>query len=289
MTHYQQVDMRLVLRPMSRQTGFTLLELSITLMILALIISSIMSVLLQNTRRAKMDSLNMKLDAIESKLQSFRMLNGRLPCPADLTLAVTDQYFGLEGVSTGACTTGSTYNDKTRTVAAAPGPTANFYNAAYSYSYVVAGMVPTKTLGLPDEYAIDPWGGRLTYVIDNRVTAASAFTTYKARDSYIGNIIVRDINNATRTTNAILMIISHGPNGHGAYQLSGARKSAGSINTREEHNCHCDSSAASETFDNNFFQTAASTSTTPLDVYDDITRYYLRSQFLSVTEVTTPP
>ena len=43
---------------------------------------------------------------------------------------------------------------------------------------------------------------------------------------------------------AIFVLISHGPNGHGAYQLSGSRKSSGSSNPDELKNCHCLNNAA---------------------------------------------
>ena len=35
---------------------------------------------------------------------------------------------------------------------------------------VVGGVIPTKSLGLSDDYAFDQWGRRITYVVDTRAT-----------------------------------------------------------------------------------------------------------------------
>ena len=85
--------------------------------------------------------------------------------------------------NTYVCAKGSTYNSSTgvRVITAAWVPTATFY-ALLSY-YYPEGMVPVRTLGLPDDYAIDGWGRRIFYGMDNRFATIGAFSLIGVNDS----------------------------------------------------------------------------------------------------------
>jgi prepilin-type N-terminal cleavage/methylation domain-containing protein len=143
----------------SRVVGFTLLEMSVVLIIITVIVAGGMAMFTGSLQKRQLAETQVKLKAIQQALYSFRLANSRIPCPADVTLAVTDTNFGVEGATLGTCTGGS--------------PAANF-----STGNNVEGMVPTVTLGLPDEYAFDGWGRRLMYAADARFTATNAFITY---------------------------------------------------------------------------------------------------------------
>jgi len=285
------------------KTGFTLLELSIVLVIISLVIATTFAILTQDVRHAKQTELQIKLDAIQTALLNFRRLNNRLPCPADATLPPTDptsgaanQYFGVESTnSTPLCANGSSYSNGNRTVAASPGPTVNFYDGAHT----VGGAVPVKTLGLPDDYALDPWNGQFAYFVDNRVTDTNFFITSLPTDTNIGSMTVYDgsyypaydlTHGNPRTTKAIVVLLSYGPNGHGAFQANGngSRKSSGSTDADEKQNCHCDVDASNnivaQPFDFNFVQHSASSNN-----FDDTVRYYVRSEFYSPSETGTMP
>jgi prepilin-type N-terminal cleavage/methylation domain-containing protein len=263
-----------------KKTGFTLLELAIVLVILSLMVSGIASMATQNTRREKSTDLQKRMDAIETGLMNFRRKNGRLPCPADATLLITSQYFGVETITAGACTNGASYTSGHSPSAA---QAANFYDGTNT----VAGAVPVKALALPDEYAFDPWGNRFFYAVDKRMTAAAAFTTYSISAGGIGTLTIVDGSGNNRTTTAIALLMSYGPNGHGAYQYNGTVKSFGSTNTNEQANCHCGSDASPNAFTATFYQTPASISPTdPLNGFDDIVRYYMRGSFFDATDLT---
>ncbi len=265
--------------------GFTLVELSIVIIILSIMLGGIMAVVTQEVRRTKQAELKTKLAAIEAALIQFRKVNNRIPCPADgLTLPNTAN-FGIEGINAGACTTGSTYNVNGNRTAVA-NPTANYYNS--SYANVAGGVLPVATLGLPDEYMFDPWGGRFTYVVDRRATAANAFTTYDVSSTTIGAIRVNAAS-GIRTLSAIVVIVSHGENGHGAYQYSGVRKSIGSTHASELANCHCTSAGADGVFNTNtvpfVMQAAVSSGTNIANNFDDTVVYYTRSQITSSNDM----
>jgi prepilin-type N-terminal cleavage/methylation domain-containing protein len=273
--------------------GFTLIELSIVIAILSLMIVGIMAAVTQESRRGKQADLKTKMDTIEESLMNFVKLNYRLPCPADGQVAINLPAFGAENGSPGICT-----------------PITGGYTDG---SHTIGGVIPTKALGLPDEAMFDPWGGRFTYAVDIRATGnltgaptdgepkgvlnsrlppGTSGTYYPTNSTAIGSITVKDEWQAnTRISNALAVVISHGPNGHGAYQLNGARKSSGSNNLDELKNCHCTSATPpvnaavlDATFvqspSNNYFNQSADVTY----FFDDTVRYYVRSSFLKSTD-----
>lgn len=271
------------------RSGFTLLELMIFLTVISVAVAAIMPALTMQAMRKQNAELNRRLDVIEVALQAYRLKNGRLPCPAKIDEMTSDPDFGLEGAAAGNCRNSANTD-----------LIANFTDG----SNVVAGAVPTKTLGLSDIYVTDPWGGKLFYVVDVRMTGSSAFTTYRVADSSIGAIRVNDENDNSRTSSdtsgtmrydtAILAIISYGPNGHGSYRMSNNatavsnRKGAGSTNTHELQNCNCTAAAADDGSFNPLFvqQRTALSSASVLDRFDDVVRFYFRYSFVDSTDLS---
>lgn len=249
--------------------GFTLIELSIVLIILSVMLGGVLSVLTQEMRRSKQAELKIKLEAIESAMIAFRKASNRLPCPGSSTLAFENANFGAEANVPGTCTGGA--------VAAT-------FNDTAGGMFSVAGTVPVKALNLPDDYAFDPWGGRFLYIVDRRITAAAAFNTYPITDPNIGTLTIRDEAGNNRTTRGLVAIISHGPNGHGAYQREPVRKSLGSTNAAELTNCHCDAAAAATAYASTFF-IHPNTSAGGLNSFDDEGVYYTRVQFPSAADI----
>jgi len=255
--------------PRDKNAGFTLLELGLVLILLSLMTAGILAIATQNVRVAKRNELEAKLNAIEYAILSFRKANGYIPCPGNISLPDTDRNFGFNGINSVAtsptCTDGNDAVDGTPDIA-----------ATYVSGNAVIGLVPVRRLGLNDEYAYDPWGNRFYYAIDVRATSASTFSPSKLTDTSFGSITVTDGTN-TLTSTALLVILSMGPNGHGAVQRIGTqRKNVGSTDAAELINCDCTSTAAYVPGFNASFVTKPATAT-----FDDILRYYLRPQLFS--------
>ena len=92
----------------------------------------------------------------------FAKTYGYLPCPADRTLLSSSALFGVETRNGGftACTVAS------------PGVVIDGTSSVYT------GMVPLRTLGLPDNYAADAWGGKFDYSVSvNLIQNASSIKT----------------------------------------------------------------------------------------------------------------
>ncbi len=83
-----------------------------------------------------------------------------------MTLALNNANFGVEAGSLVSGVWTPTYGDCSTT---------GTVRANFISGNVVEGMVPTVTPKLPDDYAIDGWGNRIMYSVDNRYTASNAF------------------------------------------------------------------------------------------------------------------
>ena len=198
------------------KTAFSLIEIAVVLAILSIILAGVVPYITEATKSADVNDTLERIERIELALAAYYNANGGLPCPADLTAAITATEFGRKAPALADdCDIsgfGSVGNQKSALIA--------------------KGAVPNKDLGLPDEFAFDRWGRRLSY-----------FVTLDSIDSAVpaaGSIIIHDASGAPRVSDALFAIVSHGPNGHGGATIGGTLFNAGSTNDEERQNCDCD-------------------------------------------------
>ncbi len=197
--------------------GFSLVELSISLAIIGLIASSALSVAVTSDYYIKKFETKAKMERLNEAMAGFLETNYRLPCPADGTLPTSDANFGLEGTPT-----------------ATDCPLENF---TYSSAPIIVeqGVIPIRTLQLPDDFMFDGWDRRFTYAVDiryanNSTTNGSCSWTdgdtvdvcFIDAPGSLAAITIEDESGGNRVTNAIYVILSHGENGHGAYTKNGS-------------------------------------------------------------------
>lgn len=267
------------MNPARRQRGFTLLELSIALLIIALVTGMGFSASLGVLSSAKLSATYKKMAQIDNALMAYRLAQARLPCPADLTINPGTANFGVEGATPGTCTGGS--------------PSANHSAAGITNSFATAaeGAVPVVTLGLPNDDMVDGWGNRFRYAVDVSMTAYGAFANTPAGCTN-GAITVNDTNGGVRTTAAIYALISHGANGHGAYSQSGGIVNAGSNSADELTNCHCTSAGAynnayAPTYVQKLPQYDSGQTGNPLYYFDDLVSFKERWQMRTDLDTAT--
>lgn len=201
-------------------SGFSLVEMSIVLAIIALLLGGLLPTLSAQRESQRISETRKQMDEIQQALIGYAITNGRLPCPANPAIATGQANAGVEAVTGTTCS-----------------------NVA---NYAAAGVLPWATLGVNET---DAWGNRYTY----RVTAifadeisANTFGggcpggTTATQSSFAlctsGNL---DVNAAAGGTNVAAnvpaVIISHGKNGAGAYTQQGTQLPVGS-NTDEQEN-----------------------------------------------------
>lgn len=239
--------------------GFTLLELSMVLIILSLMMAGLLAMLTQQSRIAQREELIRKLDAIEEGLVAYykRSSTQALPCPADHTLTVDNAQFGT-AVAAGCAAIDSSYKD---------------VNSS-------RGAVPVRSIGLTDDYAFDPWGNLFTYVVGNRATLANAFINYPIGDASLDAIDAQDLDGNDLPPDKIMAIISHGPDGFCAFTANGVRKEGYSTNEQQQVNGLCDETSTYTAY-TNIIHMGPNTEdiTDSANRFDDVVRVYERSFF----------
>ena len=189
------------------QHGFSLIQMSLVLAVSSIALAAALPS--KESSLEQMKKTHEIMAKIEQASTGFMAAYGRRPCPADGQYAVNSANFGLEAETPGTCTGG--------TPAAPFGPDAGT-------GYVVGGTVPTKTLGLPDDYAFDAFGRRITYVVDKRATLKSSCLVLQnyPNNNGTGGIAVKDATAGSTISGVMAAYISHGADGHGAFPQSGS-------------------------------------------------------------------
>ncbi|WP_234838866.1 type II secretion system protein [Sinorhizobium meliloti] len=237
--------------PQPRQHGFSLIELAIVILVGGLLLSTMSSALLIYMRSNEIKVTIQRMVEIDDALQQYLSLNGNYPCPASRTADVNSATFGTQLATN--CAAGGAG------VATAPGTAGRV---------VAIGAVPTRTINLPDDYGSDAWGRRLTYA----VTALQTVRGTYSRD--IGAISITADTAATSVItpagSAHYVILSHGPDGIGAYSFNGILGSA--CNTAALDGENCDDNAG-------FRRTLLTATASGAAHFDDLVRFRASSVF----------
>lgn len=242
-------------RSRRRQAGFTLAELAIVLLVVSILLGGVLMPLSVQVDLRKIGDARKSLDEIREAMIGFALANGRLPCPADPTIADGTANAGVERA---ACTAGTS----------------------------MYGAVPWVTLNVPES---DPWGRRFNYRVTTLFADSIAAATYgcvppanPTQSSFAlcssGDMKIQSRNPATKTaydlTNVALPAVfySAGKNGYGAYTQYGSLYSAPPASNADET-----SNATAATviyFSREKTETSSSCSdtsgTTPMCEFDDI-------------------
>lgn len=221
------------MKQISKQSGFSLLELSIVLVIFAVLLVTSIAVALQSSIKAKYNATTENLDNIERALTIFLAVNGRLPCPASPVQQMNNNTFGAERIITSS-------QPATCATDATSGITSITSNNEIQYY----GVVPVRSLGLTDNAMFDGWGNRIGYAvqrayINNHTTntscisatttpsnsSATAYQCFRGQASGSntgggGTITINDENSTSVTQDTVYVVISYGENGYGAYERS---------------------------------------------------------------------
>lgn len=121
-----------------RVQGFSLVEMAMVLLVVGLLAALFLpatNTLMDNNRRK---DTRTKLESLESAITRFVMTHQRLPCPADGALPPTDTDYGRESAASSAA--GNCIANE-----------------------LLNGVVPWRTLAVPQDVATDAWGSFVSY------------------------------------------------------------------------------------------------------------------------------
>lgn len=223
------------------EAGFSLVELAIAVVIIGIMMT--MGLAAMNAARTNQaySTTIQKEATIKQALINYLRSNSRLPCPdTDFTAPDGKENRATAGDTTTACS-------------------AQF------------GIVPYVTLGLPRDAAQDGWSDFFSYQVSNTGTNTDWTRT---ANFYSGNSGLITVNTRTSTgtsstlaTGVVAVIVSHGPNGLGAYTIGGTRNTMPASTTDEYLNADGGGGTT-------FYQRDATTSDTATGgAFDDIVLY----------------
>lgn len=165
-----------------------------------------------------------KIKKIERALQTYARSNFRLPCPA------------LSGLEEADANGGKEYWPNTTPSKCGSDP--NYYvTTVGNVSQIAGGAIPYRTLGLEADIAIDAWGRKFRYFVDQNFANKGRFADgLEAPDSAYSNFKISMIF-AKSSKNVYLVgyppyqkpiaaVISYGENGYGAVTKDGVQLGA---------------------------------------------------------------
>jgi len=183
----------------NRQTGFSLVELGVAVTIIALLLAGALVPLSVQVDVRNVTDTQRNMELVREAVIGFAQANGRLPCPADGTIASGTAGAGIENCANGF------------------------------------GVVPWATLGVPET---DGWGKRFSYWV-TPIFADAMGTTFGVGCTPVpaptlssfafctpGTFTVNTRDPGTHTAVPVgqflpAVIVSHGKNGFGAYRPAG--------------------------------------------------------------------
>ncbi len=176
------------------ETGYTLIELSISLTIIALLLTGGLGMVSKIGDAERYRITHERIEQVEAALVAFYKANEYLPCPA---IGYSVETVAAFGVATSYDAVSHSCNQA--------GLTGQ------------AGMVPVRTLNIADILAYDGWGRKLTYRLASGLGNSADF----ANNDYRGDLHVTDIAGNEKTMvnrqppanmGAAYLVISGGPN-----------------------------------------------------------------------------
>ncbi len=181
-----------------REKGFSLIEMSIGLLIIGMMLGPFLYKYSMEIRLAETEITSSNLQTVREAIERYYMANLHYPIPAAPALNPGHSDYGKAFAGTlpalGACTTSGICRE----------PSAS--------SEILIGSVPFVELGLPQEKAADGWKRRITYVVTTPLTSQATF-----------NMAIAGVYVSPKPDLQHIIIISHGRDGTGAYTVDGSR------------------------------------------------------------------
>ena len=223
-----------------------------------------------------------KLLTIQAAIETYRIQNGKLPCPSLRTLAQNAAEAGAEAVT---LTTDGNGNQQTLCLAAGS-PS--------------LGTIPTQALGLTTDFMLDGWGNRFSYHVSSLICSNSTVgcSIKDYRLASLGDLTIQQWDSSTHTntvltTSAAYVVLSHGADGLGSFLPSGNQSSLpnGVLNSSyPDQSVNVKSTTTPPSTMNNYVKASYFPSIGNYQGFDDLLLYGTKNQLDNITldYITSP-
>lgn len=207
--------------------GFTLIELSIVLVILAVLGGMGLQASAYYIERNNVHTTREQMNIIRDALFAYRAEHKRFPCPARPVDSIGATGYGRESDCTAGIVSGSGIILK---------------------DGVRIGAVPFRDLNLPEQYGHDRWNQKFIYAITESLAIVSSFGSEKG---IIGVYDGHGNSVSSPADEVAFVLVSTGPNRKGSYTARGGSiGTACAGSTIESENCNADSRFHDAPFNN---------------------------------------
>lgn len=220
--------------------GFTLLEATISILILGLILGPLLLLYNNYEKKKRIELTYERTQKIVDLVQNYRNANGAYPCPASLAGVPRGSPDYGHMFSGGACAENAPEPGQCRNgvcVRTSIRADASIPDGADFDRRVIIGAVPFRALQMQEKESLDAYGHKIVYA----VTLSQTDSTERSIDDRLGAITLRDSAGNSLTGNiegsGHYVVISPGPSGIGAYTIDGVLKNACEGESMAHHNC----------------------------------------------------
>jgi prepilin-type N-terminal cleavage/methylation domain-containing protein len=283
----REIEMRNLLVSLKKDNGFTLIELSIVILIVGILVAPLLQ-LYQNYLIRK--EIQLTKDNVTTVASGIPVVRDRYPCPSDRSLGPQDANFGREQCNLaaiplcstaglqGICRVQSAFdrdNNGTNDEIVIGGVPLVYYTQYTGTTPVITSASTKLTPYVDGTNYVDAWDNKLTYAVVanvmnpdrlNPTTVAYQRITSDFKAGVISAIDENGNPTAGINDNALFVIVSHGKDGLGSFSRLGRANDNCPATARGE-NCDEDT-----TFMQGIF---ISEGTTP---YDDISKFYIKPE-----------
>ncbi|MEZ5814713.1 MAG: prepilin-type N-terminal cleavage/methylation domain-containing protein [Alphaproteobacteria bacterium] len=251
------------------QNGFTLIEMSISLIIIGILIAIFFPIYQQYIEEQRRITTEQNVVKAGAFIEEYRKANGAYPCPAPMKIATNLAQYGRAV---------DCRNPPYDPATLAPGNCSAdgiCYESAIAGRAigltdpnVIVGTIPYRDLQLDEDTSLDGYNNRLLYAVTYSMTDRTTF------DFSAGAISVVD-ENAPRVLpdgSADYVVLSMGKTGTGGFSREGVLKAPCAGGTRDTQNCNpgLDTGAAPA---NSIYVAALKNTSNTADFFDDIVVY----------------
>ena len=220
-----------------RQGGFSLVELSVSMMVIGILVASFAYPYSVWVKKQKHETTVENVEQMAFVVAAFRSANGRYPCPAPLDIPRDDPAYGFETDCTddteapvGGChaTSGVCGAQSLRTLTGLDIDSDGTVDPDMN-PRIRIGSIPFRSLNISEEEAHDGYGSKIIYAVTEvqATNSANPALNYPMNPLAGGISVEYDDAGGNRRSrveppgSADFVVVSHGPDKEGSFRKSG--------------------------------------------------------------------